>query len=364
MTRTVFAYTDSEAFGGAEEVLAILLSGLAGSGWRPTLLHSGAPGLDPLLERIAPFAIASRIVPAMPEGLRGAARAVGLARMLRVERPGVFHAHLTWPFSCKWALAAACAARVPAVLGTAQLFVNVPMGRPGARRYGPLPGGSIGSSPCRTTPGSATTTRSAGPSNGSRSSPTRSTWSGSPATRRVGPRGAGGRVGTPDRARPRASGGAEGTPLPPRGGPTACRACGSSARETGGCATSSLADADRLGVGDRVTFLGFRRDMDALLSACDLVVLPSLYEGLPLALIEAMAAGQAVVATDIGGTRELVVDGETGILVPPRDPAALAERSRGSWATTHWPGARLSPADASAPAPTSPPAAMVERGRP
>ena len=84
------------------------------------------------------------------------------------------------------------------------------------------------------------------------------------------------------------------------------------------------ADADRLGVADRVTFVGFRRDMDALLGACDLVVLPSLYEGLPLALIEAMAAGRAVVATDIGGTRELVMDGETGILVPPRDPTALA----------------------------------------
>ena len=128
MTRTVFAYTDSEAFGGAEEALAILLTGLGESGWRPTLLHSGAPGLDPLLERIVPFGIASRVVPAMPEGLRGAARAVGLARILRAERPDVFHAHLTWPFGCKWALAAACVARVPAVVATAQLFVNVSVG--------------------------------------------------------------------------------------------------------------------------------------------------------------------------------------------------------------------------------------------
>jgi glycosyltransferase involved in cell wall biosynthesis len=80
-----------------------------------------------------------------------------------------------------------------------------------------------------------------------------------------------------------------------------------------------------LGVEDRVSWLGFRTDIDELLGSCDLVVLPSLYEGFPLALIEAMAAGKPVVATDIGGTRELVVDGVTGLLVPPAAPRELAE---------------------------------------
>ena len=60
------------------------------------------------------------------------------------------------------------------------------------------------------------------------------------------------------------------------------------------------------------------------LRAMDLFVLPSLYEGMPLSILEAMGAGLPVVATAVDGTPEAVVDGETGILVPPADPAALA----------------------------------------
>ena len=71
-------------------------------------------------------------------------------------------------------------------------------------------------------------------------------------------------------------------------------------------------------------FLGARADVPDLLDAADLFVLPSRFEGLPLALLEAMAAGLAVVATRIGGTDEAVEDGVTGTLVPPGDPLALA----------------------------------------
>jgi glycosyltransferase involved in cell wall biosynthesis len=82
--------------------------------------------------------------------------------------------------------------------------------------------------------------------------------------------------------------------------------------------------ARELGVDDRVVFAGYRDDVPAVLDALDLFVLPSWIEGLPLVLLEAMAHRRPVVATPVGGTPELVVDGETGILVPPRDPAALA----------------------------------------
>ena len=78
-----------------------------------------------------------------------------------------------------------------------------------------------------------------------------------------------------------------------------------------------------LGVEERVTFLGARSDIPALLRASDLFVLPSRYEGFPLALLEAMAAEVAVVATRIAGVDELVVDGETGYLVEAGDSAAL-----------------------------------------
>lgn len=85
-------------------------------------------------------------------------------------------------------------------------------------------------------------------------------------------------------------------------------------------------------VGDAAQFLGLRTDIPELMHGCDLVVLPSatrsdgtVEEALPTVLIEAAAAGRAVVATRLSGTPEIVVDGRTGLLVPPSDPAALAD---------------------------------------
>jgi glycosyltransferase involved in cell wall biosynthesis len=76
--------------------------------------------------------------------------------------------------------------------------------------------------------------------------------------------------------------------------------------------------------GGAVAFLGHRDDMPDLMDAADLVVLPSLSEALPTALMEAAAAGRAVVSTCVGGVNEVVEDGRTGVLVPPADAAALA----------------------------------------
>ncbi|MGQ0519615.1 MAG: glycosyltransferase family 4 protein [Actinomycetota bacterium] len=73
-----------------------------------------------------------------------------------------------------------------------------------------------------------------------------------------------------------------------------------------------------------VRLLGFRDDLPDLLLAADVVALSSAWEGAPLAVGEAMALGRPVVATAVGGMAEVVVDGHTGRLVPPRDPAALA----------------------------------------
>jgi glycosyltransferase involved in cell wall biosynthesis len=76
--------------------------------------------------------------------------------------------------------------------------------------------------------------------------------------------------------------------------------------------------------GASVVFAGYREDVPALIEGCDVFCLPSHAEGLPLVLLEAMARGKPVVATAVGGTPELVVDGETGLLVPPGDVGALA----------------------------------------
>jgi glycosyltransferase involved in cell wall biosynthesis len=82
--------------------------------------------------------------------------------------------------------------------------------------------------------------------------------------------------------------------------------------------------AHALGIADRIRFLGHRQDVARLLIHCDLFVLPSLYEGLPLTALEAMAAGKPVIATKVGGTDEIVLNGVTGVLVPPANSEQLA----------------------------------------
>jgi glycosyltransferase involved in cell wall biosynthesis len=79
-----------------------------------------------------------------------------------------------------------------------------------------------------------------------------------------------------------------------------------------------------LGLGERVRLLGERHDVPELLADADVFVLSSSSEGLPVSVLEAMAAGLPVVASRVGGVAELVVDGETGILVRPGDASALA----------------------------------------
>lgn len=94
-------------------------------------------------------------------------------------------------------------------------------------------------------------------------------------------------------------------------------------RESGAlAATRSL--VARLGVREHIRFLGSRADVPDLLRAADLFVHPSHQEGFSNAILEAMAAGLPVVACDVGGNPEAVVDGVTGRLVPPQDPMALA----------------------------------------
>jgi len=82
---------------------------------------------------------------------------------------------------------------------------------------------------------------------------------------------------------------------------------------------------DRLGLADTVIFAGQRDDLPQVLNTLDIFVLPSWTEGFGRANLEAMAAGKPVVSTNVGGIPEVVVDGETGILVPPHDPTTLAQ---------------------------------------
>jgi glycosyltransferase involved in cell wall biosynthesis len=93
----------------------------------------------------------------------------------------------------------------------------------------------------------------------------------------------------------------------------------------GPCADELMREAEELNLGERVRFLGEVRDVPALLARASLFALSSISEGVSLTLLEAMARGLPCVATRVGGNPEVVADGVTGLLVPPRDPGALAE---------------------------------------
>jgi len=84
-------------------------------------------------------------------------------------------------------------------------------------------------------------------------------------------------------------------------------------------------EAFRIGVSDRVTFLGWRDDVPEIMQLLDIFVLPSLNEGMGRVLVEAMAAGKSIVASDTGGIPDLIKHGHNGLLVPPKDSNRLAE---------------------------------------
>jgi glycosyltransferase involved in cell wall biosynthesis len=91
------------------------------------------------------------------------------------------------------------------------------------------------------------------------------------------------------------------------------------------CVQGLQAEAQSLGIGDHFHLLGPRRDIASLLRACDIFVFPSLFEGMGIALIEAMAMGCACIVSGVGPLPELVEDGKDGLLVPPRDSERFAE---------------------------------------
>ena len=81
-----------------------------------------------------------------------------------------------------------------------------------------------------------------------------------------------------------------------------------------------------IGLGSKVSFLGLRQDVNKILQSADIFVLPSRYEGMPLAILEAMAAGLPIIATDTGDNSFLIADGLTGFVVPPNNAVILAKK--------------------------------------
>jgi glycosyltransferase involved in cell wall biosynthesis len=322
MHREVVCFTDSEGFGGAERALLTLLGGLDTGRWRATLCHHPVPGVEPLVAKARQLGVPTWSVPPLPLGPRGMLRIPSFARALRRRRPVVFHAHLTWPLGAKNALLAALAAQVPAVLVTVQLYMDVPVTRgmllqerliaAGVDRFLPVSNHNAGRLelllgwPRR------------------KMEVVRNAIDPAPFSR------------PPDPALRRALAGERSlvlavARLDPQKGHRHLLAAAAEVPDAifalagEGPERPALEElADRLAVRDRIRFLGERSDVPDLLAACDVFVLPSLYEGLPISVLEAMAAERPVIATAIGGTDEVVIDGESGLLVPPADPDAIA----------------------------------------
>jgi glycosyltransferase involved in cell wall biosynthesis len=324
--QTVLLYADSNVFGGSEQALLQLLLKLDRTRWRPALLHHAEPGLARLVEAARAADVPTRAAPRVTDR-NLLLRLPELVRILGAVRPAVFHAHLNWPLACKFGLVAAALRRVPAVVATVHLYVDELMNRnvrtqvravgAAVHRYLPvsqhvrdrlaalgLPGGKLrvvrnGVDPAAFTAPPDPSLRDAIAVDADR--PLVFTAARLAAQKAIDVLLAAAAL-VPGAVFAIAGDGPDRAALEARAG--------------------------ALGVLPRVRFLGARADVPALLSVCDLVVLPSLVEGMPLAVLEAMAAGRAVVATRIGGTDEVVVDGGTGILVPPADAPALAAAIR------------------------------------
>ena len=328
MARSIFFYTDSQTFGGAERALFILIEALDPAAWRPTLLLDAVASGPPLAQHARALDVAVRTVRPLPLGVAGAAAVPGLARMLRRERPDVFHAHLSSPMAAKYALLAAIVARVPAIVATVHLFPRLELDRSnflqlralaaGVGRYVAVSNDIADQLVGRLRWPAAKVEVVHNAVALDRFAPSDTSM----LRARLG--GDGGRriVLTParlDRQKDHATLLHAAAQLPD----VVFVLAGEGPERA-----ALQAQAAALALGDRVVFLGQRSDVAQLLCACDVIALPSLFEGTSLAVLEAMAAGRAVVSTAIGGTDELITDGETGLLVPPGDPAALATALR------------------------------------
>jgi glycosyltransferase involved in cell wall biosynthesis len=328
VARSTFFYTDSRVLGGAENAMFMLLESLDREEWEPTLLLDDATAVEPLAARAAAIGVPVRRVPPMPLGLAGARRVPAFARVLRRERPAVFHAHMSSPVACKWALAGAVLARVPAVLGTVQVGNYEPPGRSAYWQLRALARGVDRYLAVSREIAAELVERLGWPAGRVEVS-----YNAVDPARFEAEAPAGLRAEL---------GAGEGAPLvltPARLDaqkghrtlfeaiaqlPDAVFALAGEGPERG--ALEAL--AERLGIAGRVRFLGRRDDVPQLLAACDVFALPSLYEGSSLAVLEAMAAGRAIVSSAIGGTEELIEDGRSGLLVPPGDAEALASALR------------------------------------
>jgi glycosyltransferase involved in cell wall biosynthesis len=327
MTKTVIHFTDSDAFGGTEQALLHLLAGLDRQRWRPVLFHHAETGIQPLLRRAQALNVKLRAVPRI-QTARDIGRLPQLIRALRAEGPSVFHAHLTWPLSCKYGLIAAILARVTAIVATVQLYLNPPKKHSVNAQLRLIAGGvdrylavshAVANQLSRALVIPAEKVRIV--HNGIPLAASRT-----PATSRLRT------IVSSAAVRPIVLTTAR---LEEQKGHRYLLDAAALLPEPifvfageGSLQGRLEGKARELGIADRVVFLGYREDARELLADCNVFVLPSINEGFSLSILEAMAACKPVIATFVSGTAEAVVHGKTGLLVPPADSTALMRAIR------------------------------------
>jgi glycosyltransferase involved in cell wall biosynthesis len=317
-------FVESEQVGGTELAMAALLRSMDLARWQPVLLlHHGAPDMQPLVDDLAAIGVRDVVVDALPEGWRGTRAIPPLIRTLQRLGPRIFHARLTSPNGGKFALAAAIAARVPAVVASVHAFPDRGMTRPARAQRRVLAHGVT-----RYAVASAHAGRALNAMLPATRDRTTVIPNGVELERyeRVADRGT--------RARVTAGGRRTAVLVPARlDDSKGHRFLFEAVRDlphvqlvvagTGPHREQLRRLAGALGIAERVDFVGFWPDMPQLYAACDVVALPTLNEAFGNVVVEGMAASRPVIATRVGGPQEIVVDRESGLLVAPGDAAAL-----------------------------------------
>ena len=326
--RTVVHYTDAATVGGAERIALSLLTGLDRSRWRPVLVAHDNPDIATMLDEARAARIEVRVVAPM-RGPGGLLVVPALARTFRRLRPDIIHVHRSWAQSGNVGVVAAILSGSAAVVATEHLYLpTTPRRAIWVRRL-------LGRFVDRTVAVSA----AIGEVLADR-------FHAPPGRLRVIRNG----IAPPPAPGPSAVRTLRGELLAGRDGRIALVAAQLVLQKGHTTLIAAIRDlpdvvavfagdgperdhlvheAAAAEVTDRVRFLGHRADIPALMEAADVVVLPSLAEGLPLAIIEAFALGRPVVASAVGGVPELIEDGVTGRLVRAGDASALADAIRG-----------------------------------
>ncbi len=314
---------DSSSFGGSEQALLHILRGLDPNCWQSILFCPPDPALSPLLEGARDLGIPVRTV----SRLAGTRVLTGFPKVLyaiKKEQPHIVHVHLQWPLACKYMVVAAALARVSGIVATSQLLF-VPEYLPWSRLQYRFMAATVDRfiAVSRDIASQLQHVVGVAPNkicivhNGI---PIEAYQRATDAELRAGLAQGVNRPVVLTSARLEAQKGICHLLEAAVHVPTAVFLVAGDGPER----QNLQLRARELGVSDRVLFLGHRRDIPDLLACCDVFVLPSFLEGLPLSILEAMAAGKPVIASAIGGIREAVIDGETGFLIPPANAVELA----------------------------------------